>query len=79
MSEISVLTPEQMENMKRASANIHYDIAMGFDESDAEGTARALMKKYPGIVMKVVANSYVRNTATLEALGDMIVRWQDGR
>lgn len=79
MSEISVLTPEQMENMKRVSANIHYDIAMGFDESDAEGTARALMKKYPGIVMKVVANSYVRNTATLEALGDMIVRWQDGR
>lgn len=79
MSEISVLTPEQMENMKRVSANIHYDIAMGFDEADAEGTARALMKKYPGIVMKVVANSYIRNTATLEALGDMIVRWQDGR
>lgn len=58
---------------------MHYQIAMGFDEADAEGTAKALMKKYPGIVMKVVANSYIRNTSTLEALGDMIVRWQDGR
>lgn len=79
MSEVSVLSAEQLARMKEVSANVHYDIAMGYDEADAEGTARALMKKYPGIVMKVVANSYVRNTATLEALGDMIVRWQDGR
>ena len=79
MNEVHSLSPERLAEMRRVSSDMHYQIAMGFDEADAEGTAKALMKKYPGIVMKVVANSYIKNTATLEALGDMIVRWQDGR
>ena len=70
---------DRVAEMNRVSAEVHYNIAKSFDESDAEGTIRALVEKYPGIVMKVVANSCIRNTATLEALGDMIVRWQDGR
>ena len=79
MNEVHALSPERLAEMRRVSSDMHYQIAMGFDEAEAEGTAKALMKKYPGIVMKVVANSNVRNTATLAALGDMIVRWQDGR
>ena len=67
---------DRVAEMNRVSAEVHYNIAKSFDESDAEGTIRALVEKYPGIVMRVLSQVSIRNLATLEALDGMMQRWR---
>ena len=67
---------DRVDNMNRVSADVHYQIAKGMSESDAEGTIRALVEKYPGIVMRVLSQVSIRNLATLEALDGMMQRWR---
>ena len=71
-----VIDIDKMDKMNEVSANVHYQIALGFDESDAEGTIRALVEKYPALVIKVLSKRYIKNLATLEAMETFMKGWK---
>ena len=73
---MNIVDLDRKEEMNRVSADVHYQIAKSFDENDAEGTIRALVEKYPGLVMKELSRVSIRNLATLEALDGMMQRWR---
>lgn len=73
---IEMIDLDRKQEMNRVSADVHYQIAMGFDESDAEGTIKALVEKYPNIVIKVLGRSYINNLATLEAMDAFLQAWR---
>lgn len=73
--ELNFIDLDKQIELDRVSANIHYQIAQTFSEQDAEGAIRAIVEKYPGIVMKVLAKRYIHNLATLEAVGAMLKEW----
>ena len=59
------------------SSDMHYQIAMGFDESDAEGTIKALIKKYPDIVINTLYQSFIENDTALKKLDDLLQGWRE--
>lgn len=66
---------DRKAEMDRVSANVHYQIAQNFTEQDAEATIRAMVEKYPGIVMKVLSKRYIKNLATLDAMHAFLSDW----
>ncbi len=63
--------------LRRVSSNVHYQIAQNFDEADAEGTIIALVEKYPGLVMKILSQRFIKNLATLEAMNTFMQNWSE--
>lgn len=63
--------------LDRVSANVHYQIAKGFTEKDAEATAIALVEDYPGVVMRILSKKYIKHMATLEALSTLMKNYDD--
>lgn len=76
MREINTIDEKRKAELDRVSANVHYEIARNFTEKDAEATIRAIVEKYPGLVMKVLSNEYIRNLAALEAMSGFMGRWK---
>lgn len=74
--ELQFVDIDKMEGLNEVSRNAHYNIALGFDESDAEGTIQALVEKYPGLVLKAISKSYIKNLATLEAMDTFMRNWR---
>lgn len=66
---------DRKAEMDKVSANVHYQIAQNFTEQDAEATIRAMVEKYPGIVMKVLSKRYIKNLATLDAMHAFLSDW----
>ena len=75
-SEYTIVDLDRKEKMNKVSADVHYNIAMGFDESDAEGTIKALVEKYPALVIKVLSKAHIRNLETLEAMDSFLNQWR---
>ena len=76
MREVKTIDEKRKAELDRVSANVHYEIARNFTEKDAEATIRAIVEKYPGLVMKVLSSEYIRNLAALEAMSGFIGRWK---
>lgn len=76
MREINTIDEKRKAELDRVSANVHYEIARNFTEKDAEATIRAIVEKYPGLVMKVLSSEYIRNLAALEAMSGFMGRWK---
>lgn len=76
MREIKTIDEKRKAELDRVSANVHYEIARNFTEKDAEATIRAIVEKYPGLVMKVLSSEYIRNLAALEAMSGFMGRWK---
>lgn len=66
---------DRKAEMDKVSANVHYQIAQNFTEQDAEAVIRAMVEKYPGLVMKTLSKRYVKNLATLEAVHAFMTDW----
>lgn len=66
---------DRKAEMDKVSANVHYQIAQNFTEQDAEATIRAMVEKYPGIVMKVLSKRYIKNLATIDAMHAFLSDW----
>lgn len=66
---------DRKAEMDKVSANVHYQMAKNFTEQDAEATIRAMVEKYPGIVMKVLSKRYIKNLATLDAMHAFLSDW----
>ena len=77
MNEVHALSPDRLAEMRRVSSDMHYQIAMGFDESDAEGTIKALIKKYPDIVINTLYQSFIENDTALKKLDDLLQGWRE--
>ena len=75
MDKLQMVDIDRMDGLNEVSKNAHYQIAMGFSESDAEGAIEAILDKYPGIVLKAVSKKYIRNLATLEAMNTLMKAW----
>lgn len=67
---------EAKERLERVSANEHYRLGMTLNENDAEAMTMAMVDKYPGMVMKVLTQKYIKNLATLEAMHTFMENWQ---
>lgn len=76
MREVKTIDEKRKAELDRVSANVHYEIARNFTENDAEATIRAIVEKYPGLVMKVLSSEYIRNLAALEAMSGFMGRWK---
>ena len=76
MREINTIDEKRKAELDRVSANVHYEIARNFTEKDAEATIKAIVEKYPGLVMKVLSSEYIRNLAALEAMSGFMGRWK---
>ena len=76
MAELNMIDLDKRSQMNKVSAEVHYNIAKGFDESDAEGTIKALVEKYPALVIRVLAKAHIRNLATLEAMDGFLNQWR---
>lgn len=76
MREVKTIDEKRKAELDRVSANVHYEIARNFTEKDAEATIRAIVEKYPGLVMKVLSSEYIRNLAALEAMSGFMGRWK---
>ena len=76
MRELQYIDIDKQDELNRVSANVHYNIALGFDESDAEGTIQALVEKYPGLVMKALSRRFITNLSTLEAMNTLMRAWE---
>ena len=72
-----LMDEQRKAELDRVSANVHYTMAQNFTEQDAEATARALVEKYPGMVMKILSKKYIKHLATLEALSTLMQTWND--
>ena len=77
MSYLNTVSLDRQAEMDRVSQNVHYQIAKNFTEQDAEGTIKALVERYPGLVMKVLSQRFVKNLATLEAMDSFMRAWSD--
>ena len=77
MSYLNTVSLDRQAEMDRVSQNVHYQIAKNFTEQDAEGTITALVEKYPGLVMKILSQRFVKNLATLEAMNTFMKGWSD--
>ena len=75
--ELQVVDMDRQAEMQRVSKNIHYQLAKNFDESDAEGTITALVERYPGLVMKILSQRFIKNLATLEAMNSFMKEWSN--
>ena len=73
---LNIVDLDRQAEMNRVSAQVHYNIAKSFDESDAEGTIKALVEKYPALVIKVLAKDHIHNLATLEAMDNFLKGWR---
>lgn len=76
MREVKTIDEKRKAELDRVSANVHYETAKNFTEKDAEATIRAIVEKYPGLVMKVLSSEYIRNLAALEAMSGFMGRWK---
>ena len=74
MREVTTIDEKRKAELDRVSANVHYEIARNFTEKDAEATIRAIVEKYPGLVMKVLSSEYLRTLAALEAMSGFMGR-----
>ena len=77
IADIKPLVPqfdieEAKERLDRVSANEHYELGKTLSESDAEAMIISLVEKYPGIVMKILSQKYIKNLATLEAMSSFM-------
>ncbi len=68
---------DRQAELDRVSANVHYQIAQNFTEQDAEATIRAIVEKYPGLVMKALSKRFIKNLATLEAMNTFMQNWSE--
>lgn len=75
MREIEIVDEDRRAELDRVSANVHYQIAKNFTEQDAEATIKAIIEKYPGLVMKVLSKKYIHNLAALETLDSFMKSW----
>ena len=76
MVYLKTVDDERREELNKVSSDVHYNIAMAFDESDAEGTIKALVEKYPGLVIKALSQRFIHNLATLEAMDSFMRNWK---
>lgn len=77
MRELQFIDEDRKAELDRVSANIHYQIAQNFTEQDAEGAIKAIVEKYPGLVMRTLSKKYIKHLATLEALSTLMSTWND--
>ena len=81
IKDITPLVPhfdvvEANTRLEEVIAKEHYNLAMNFTEEEAEQVLRALLKKYPGLYIKLVSQRYVKNLATLEAMHTFMKNWE---
>lgn len=81
IKDIKPLVPEfnvveAKVKLEKVIADEHYNLAMNFSEEEAEAVLRALLKKYPGLYIKLISKKYVKNLATLEAMHTFMESWE---
>lgn len=77
MSDLRMVDLDRQAELDRVSQDVHYQIAKTFSEQDAEGAIKALVEKYPGLVMKILSQRFVHNLATLEAMDSFMKAWSN--